>query len=130
MLDAFVKGPRMTLPRRIHDGFGLAQLIFSVAPKEGFAMSTTNSAQVSGLAKVICQSAQHRLQDSSYRGLRRLTCEFSDGVLTLRGEVATYFLKQIAQTIAADIDGVDLIANHVQVPCGEQTLNRRFRGGH
>ena len=39
------------------------------------------------------------LGNSSYRAVRRVGCEFRDGTLTLRGQVPSYFLKQIAQTI-------------------------------
>ena len=39
------------------------------------------------------------LGNSSYHAVRRVGCELRDGTLTLRGQVPSYFLKQIAQTV-------------------------------
>ena len=44
-----------------------------------------------------------------------LRCDYHDGVATLQGEVPTFFLKQVAQTIVAGVEGVELVANHVHV---------------
>jgi osmotically-inducible protein OsmY len=64
--------------------------------------------------------ARIRLQHSPYRALRRVTCEFTEGVLALRGCVPTYHYKQLAQVAVAGIAGVQRIINDVEV---ESTLD-------
>jgi osmotically-inducible protein OsmY len=63
----------------------------------------------------ISKSAQGRLRGSSYSALRGLDCIHQDGVLTLRGLLPTYYLKQIAQASVSDIAGVRTVANHIEV---------------
>ncbi len=59
--------------------------------------------------------AQLRLRNSGYRALRGLVCEFHDGVLTLRGKVATFHLKQVAQTLVRSVAKVTRVDNRVSV---------------
>jgi hypothetical protein len=54
---------------------------------------------VSGRAAVIEAHARSRLRESVYPPIRHVTCEYRDGVLTLRGHVPSFFQKQIAQTL-------------------------------
>lgn len=61
------------------------------------------------------EAARIRLQHSPYRALRRVTCEFTDGVLSLRGSVPTYHYKQLAQVAVLGIAGVQRIVNEVEV---------------
>ena len=56
-----------------------------------------------------------RLQASSYCFLKAVSGEFADGTMTLRGRVPSYYLKQIAQTLAGNIAGVDRIVNLIDV---------------
>jgi hypothetical protein len=46
---------------------------------------------------------------------RRVTLQFQDGVLTLRGRVPTFYLKQLLQSWLKDLDGVREIDNQVDV---------------
>ncbi len=59
--------------------------------------------------------ARVRLQHSPYRAIRRVTCDYDDGTLILRGCVATFHYKQLAQVAVADIDGVVTICNNIEV---------------
>ena len=34
-----------------------------------------------------------------------MSCEFGEGVLVLRGQVSTFYLKQVAQTLVREVDG-------------------------
>jgi hypothetical protein len=43
--------------------------------------------------------AERALRESSYPDLRGVACGVDEGVLVLRGRVASFYLKQIAQTI-------------------------------
>lgn len=61
------------------------------------------------------QVAESQLRSSPYPALHGLTCEFSEGVLTLRGRVPTYYLKQIAQAAVLQLDGVSEVVNSVDV---------------
>lgn len=54
--------------------------------------------------------------DSPYASsFRNVTYSVNDGVLTLRGEVQTFYLKQVLQSLVTDIDGVTTIDNRVDV---------------
>ena len=59
--------------------------------------------------------ARIRLQHSPYRALRRVTCEFTEGTLFLRGSVPTYHYKQLALVAVSGITGVQKIVNDVEV---------------
>jgi osmotically-inducible protein OsmY len=57
-----------------------------------------------------------RMRHSGYYELREVSCDFHEGVLTLRGCVASYYLKQLAQSLALHLDGVEEINNKLEVP--------------
>ncbi len=44
-----------------------------------------------------------------------VTCELSDGVLILHGQVPTFFQKQLAQEAVFDLDGVTQVVNQIEV---------------
>ena len=62
-------------------------------------------------------SATDILATRGYAELRCIHCEFQqhDHVLTLRGRVSRYYLKQLAQEIVKSLDGVDQVVNLIQV---------------
>jgi osmotically-inducible protein OsmY len=55
------------------------------------------------------------LERNPYLGRRNLRFEMSDGRVTLRGVVDTYFQKQMAQEAIRHVDGVHEIANELEV---------------
>lgn len=59
--------------------------------------------------------AAARLHDSPYLSLKAVSCEFRDGVLTLRGCLPTYYFKQMAQTAVAGLEGVVSVDNQIEV---------------
>ena len=59
--------------------------------------------------------AQSRLRTSGYHELHLVLCEFHEGVLTLRGHVSSFHLKQVAQTLIRKLDGVGEINNRLEV---------------
>jgi hypothetical protein len=63
----------------------------------------------------IAEIAEAALRQSSYFELRDVACDFSGGVLTLRGRVPSYHLKQLAQASVADVPGVVEVDNRVEV---------------
>jgi len=60
-------------------------------------------------------AARARYLDSGYAILRTVRCDFHEGVLTLRGHVPSYYLKQIAQTLVGQLDHVELVENRLEV---------------
>gem|GEM_PF-2803415 len=55
------------------------------------------------------------LRAQTYPGMRSLSIDYSDGVVTLRGEVTTYYHKQVAQESVRRIAGIVTIVNLVDV---------------
>jgi hypothetical protein len=79
--------------------------------------------ETSALTRVpaIACKAIEQLRRSNYGALRNISCLASDGVLTLRGSLPTYYLKQMAQEIASRVEGVRHVVNRIEVrrPAGE-----------
>ena len=46
---------------------------------------------------------------------RNISCHHEDGVLTLRGRLPSFYLKQILQTILRDLSGIKRIDNQTDV---------------
>jgi osmotically-inducible protein OsmY len=69
--------------------------------------------------------AERELRGSPYLALRNVTCDGRDGVLTLRGCLPTYYLKQVAQAVVARVEGVRLIVNEIDVVGGGMRDKRR-----
>ena len=63
----------------------------------------------------VVETADKRFRASSYVVLRSIVCEFHEGVLVLRGRVTSYYLKQLAQELVRDLDGIGAILNVVEV---------------
>jgi osmotically-inducible protein OsmY len=64
--------------------------------------------------------AQSRLRKSGYHELHLISCEFHEGVLTLRGRVSRFHLKQVAQELIRQLDGAEEVNNRLEVaeqPC-------------
>ena len=74
------------------------------APQNGVSQNAT-----------IVENVRRRLHDSSYYYLRTITCACEEGVLTLRGRVPSYFLKQTVQVLAEKVEGVHHVVNLVDV---------------
>jgi osmotically-inducible protein OsmY len=64
------------------------------------------------------------LRAHSHHVLRAVTCEAEGSVVVLRGCLPTYYLKQLAQTLAARTDGVRQVDNQIVVatPCCESQV--------
>lgn len=61
------------------------------------------------------EEARRRLLENDYKELRALSCEFCDGILTLRGEVGSYYHKQLAQECIRFLPGVVAVVNLIEV---------------
>jgi osmotically-inducible protein OsmY len=56
-----------------------------------------------------------RMRHSGYYELREVSCDFHEGVLTLRGCVTSYYLKQLAQSLVLRLEGVEELNNRLEV---------------
>lgn len=61
------------------------------------------------------EAAKDRLKRMPYWTIRRLTCDCRDGVLVLRGELPSFYYKQLAQAAVKGIAGVTQVVNEIQV---------------
>lgn len=66
-------------------------------------------------AQQIAEGAENCLRHNSYLALKNVHCECAGGVLTLRGCLPTYYLKQMAQALVARLEGVQRIVNEIEV---------------
>jgi osmotically-inducible protein OsmY len=64
---------------------------------------------------VIAEKAETILRANPYLALKNISCDVQDGVLTLRGYLPSYYLKQMAQEAVATTDGVARIDNQIDV---------------
>ncbi|MEO8269805.1 MAG: BON domain-containing protein [Aureliella sp.] len=55
------------------------------------------------------------LCDSPYSELKRAKCETHDDTIVLRGQVSSYYLKQMAQSLVARVAPAARIRNQLQV---------------
>jgi osmotically-inducible protein OsmY len=65
--------------------------------------------------RIIEESAEGHLRRSSYFALRDIGCTCHEGVVTLRGCLPTYYLKQLAQHVVSEIEDVCGIINQIEV---------------
>jgi osmotically-inducible protein OsmY len=75
----------------------------------------TRTTLISSMNDVITVAAEAKLLSSRYAEIRKVSCQFKEGTLTLRGYVSRYYLKQITQNIVSRLAGVVEIDNQVQV---------------
>jgi len=76
------------------------------------------------LRSEVADRAEARLRGNPYLALRNVTCEYQDGVLTLRGCLPSYHLKQVAQAAVAEVEGVARVENRIEVlaPQGRNSM--------
>jgi osmotically-inducible protein OsmY len=59
--------------------------------------------------------AERRLRGNPYLALKNVSCEYREGVLTLRGRLPTYYLRQVARAAVAGMEGVEAIVDCIEV---------------
>lgn len=52
---------------------------------------------------------------SGYPFLNMLKCSFRSGILVLTGTVPTYYLSELAEGLARQVEGIDAVENRVEV---------------
>lgn len=66
-------------------------------------------------ASAVAAAARNRLRACAYASVRELPCDYNEGILVLRGQVSSYFHKQVAQEAVRGLPGVEVIVNAVVV---------------
>lgn len=63
-----------------------------------------------------CHSQAHsQLAATGYAALQNVHCEAQEDLLILSGTVPSYYLKQVAQTVAGNMEGINRIENRLEV---------------
>ena len=63
----------------------------------------------------IAAIADARFRANSRTVFRGISCIVEQGVLVLEGQLSTFFQKQLAQEIVANIEGVVQVVNRIEV---------------
>jgi hypothetical protein len=63
----------------------------------------------------VLEEAHEALASQLFHLRRHLTCEFCDGLLLLKGRVASYYEKQVAQEAVLRLDAVEQVVNQIEV---------------
>jgi osmotically-inducible protein OsmY len=63
----------------------------------------------------IAKAAKECLRASPYKVLAGVACECDHGVLSLKGHLSSFYLKQHAQEAVARVNGVTQVVNEVEV---------------
>ena len=74
----------------------------------------------------IAATAKARFRANSRTALRDVSCKAERGALVLEGRLSTFFEKQLAQEIVANIEGVVQVVNQIEVASSDQS---RFAAG-
>lgn len=61
------------------------------------------------------QEVYDAIQKLGYVQLSRIDCEVDNSTVTLRGLIESFYLKQIAQTVAAKVPGIEQVRNELDV---------------
>jgi hypothetical protein len=66
-------------------------------------------------ARDVARQAEGLLRAHCYLALQNISCDYREGVLTLRGCLPTYYLKQVAQAAVGQLGGVQRLVNEIDV---------------
>jgi osmotically-inducible protein OsmY len=83
---------------------------------KGNPLMMTNST-ATAVAENVEQVVRRRLSTAPTYAFtfERIDIDFADGTLTLRGQLPSFYLKQLLQAQLRDVEGVDQVSNQVQV---------------
>ena len=72
------------------------------------------------------RSIEQALAATGYMPLRSVEVRVHEGLVILRGQAPTYYLKQMAQTAAMQNQSVEMLQNDIEV-VSTDSLPRQFR---
>ena len=59
--------------------------------------------------------ARQRIRSQPHLAFHRIWCEYAGGRLFLRGQVPSFYHKQLAQEAIAEMESVDQVVNEIEV---------------
>lgn len=74
--------------------------------------------------KSIKEQLEQQFRSTPYRELFRVVSRVQRGIAILDGEVSSFYLKQIAQTLAKRVPGVHSVMNHIAVRPHDEARRR------
>lgn len=66
-------------------------------------------------SKNTAEVAKRRILHQPHLTMQRIWCEFERGCLFLRGQVPSYYFKQLAQEAVVDMEDVHQVVNEIEV---------------
>lgn len=63
----------------------------------------------------ISTSAKQRILHQPHLSVQRIWCDFDGCRLFLRGQVPSFYFKQLAQEAVADMEGIEQVVNEIEV---------------
>jgi osmotically-inducible protein OsmY len=66
-------------------------------------------------AHEVTEAAKDRLRKTPYWALKALSCEYDRGALFLRGQLPSFYQKQLAQEAVVGLPGVTQVVNETEV---------------
>ncbi|MGA2033621.1 MAG: BON domain-containing protein [Thermoguttaceae bacterium] len=61
------------------------------------------------------EAAKQRLRQQPHLSVQRIWCEFEQGTLFLRGQVPSFYFKQLAQAAMLGLHGIGQVVNEIEV---------------
>ena len=71
--------------------------------------------RIPSFAPEIVQTAEECLRRSPYPMIRSVSCEYHQGTLVLRGQLPSFYHKQLTQSMVSGLPGVSQIVNLTEV---------------
>ena len=62
-----------------------------------------------------CAALREELGTSRYWPIRHLVCQIDRDRITVQGTVSSFYLKQIAQTVATKVVGIEYVRSEIHV---------------
>ena len=63
----------------------------------------------------VVATAKDRIRRHSHLSEQRIWCDYNGQQLYLRGQVPSFYLKQLAQNAVSGMDGVSQVVNEIEV---------------
>jgi hypothetical protein len=67
-----------------------------------------------------CAALKRELGTSPYWSIRHLVCRIDRDRITVHGTVSSFYLKQIAQTVATKVAGIECVRSEIAVEPEQQ----------
>jgi osmotically-inducible protein OsmY len=92
-----------------------SQVAFGVAMMSLLAAEPITEIAASRSDERLRTAATRRLGAAGYGELRQIRVTARNGVIELHGCVSSFYLKQVAQTVVLNLEGITQVKNHVRV---------------